>query len=60
MFVARDLSASKLAGDEAFEIRVRTVPFTSFSDLIRANDLHDAGTIAALFLTQAYLAQKKK
>ena len=39
---------------------LRTVPFTIFSDLIRANDLHDAGTITALFLTQAYHAEKKK
>ena len=55
VFLARDLSPSKLEGDEKYPVGTRKVPLDSFVDLCASGELHDATAIAALCLTQRFL-----
>jgi ADP-ribose diphosphatase len=54
-FLARDLVPSKLVGDETHPITQRSLPLSSFTELCRSGELHDAPAIAALSLTRAFL-----
>jgi 8-oxo-dGTP pyrophosphatase MutT (NUDIX family) len=54
-FLARDLVPSKLTGDETHAVSERRIPLSSFTDLCRSGELHDAPAIAALTLARAFL-----
>ncbi len=56
VFLARELSARRLAGDELYVIDVERVPLASFESLIAAGRLLDARVIAALYLARAFVA----
>ncbi|MBN1955319.1 MAG: NUDIX domain-containing protein [Anaerolineae bacterium] len=56
VFLARDLSPSRLPGDERHPITVRPVALDRFTDLCANGELYDASAIAALFLVQRYVA----
>ncbi len=58
LFLARDLTRSKLEGDERYPVGAREVPLERFTDLVRSGELHDATTIAALCLVQLFLEQE--
>ena len=60
VFLARDLSPSKLEGDEIYPVSTRKVPLESFIDLCTRGELHDATAIAALCLAQHFLMQEAK
>ena len=55
VYLGRDLTASKLQGDEHYPIEVERVPLSRFEDLIKAGRLLDARVIAALYLTKSFL-----
>jgi ADP-ribose diphosphatase len=59
VFLARDLEVSKLDGDEGPDwiIEIERVPLDSFEHLIQTGRLHDAPTIAALYMARRYLEQ---
>ena len=56
VYLARDLTASWLKGDEAYEIRVEWTPLDAFEELIVSGRLLDARVIAALLLARRALA----
>jgi ADP-ribose diphosphatase len=58
LFLARELTSSKLVGDEAYEIGVERVPLAEFESLMAAGRLLDARVIAALYLARAFLASR--
>lgn len=60
VFLARDLSPSKLEGDEMYPVGTRKVPLDGFIDLCTSGELHDAAAIAALCLTRRFLMQEAK
>ena len=60
VFLARDLSPSKLEGDEMYPVGTRKVHLDSFIDLCTSGELHDATAIAALCLAQHFLMQEAK
>jgi ADP-ribose diphosphatase len=60
VFLARDLSPSKLEGDEMYPVGTRKVPLDSFIDLCTRGELQDATAIAALCLAQHFLVQEAK
>jgi 8-oxo-dGTP pyrophosphatase MutT (NUDIX family) len=53
--LARDLSPSRLPGDEAHAIRIEPFPLSRFEELVDAGRLHDSNCIAALFLARRFL-----
>ena len=55
LYLARDLTPSRLEGDEDYPILVEAVPLADFERLIQAGRLLDARVIAALYLTRAFL-----
>jgi ADP-ribose diphosphatase len=57
-FLARDLSPSRLEGDEQYPVHVRAVPLDAFPDLVAAGELHDALAIAALSLAHDFLRKE--
>ena len=57
LFLARDLTPSKLQGDEVHPIGVRCVSLDDFEELIRDGELQDALAIAGFFLAREFLAQ---
>lgn len=57
IYLARELSESKLPGDEDYAIEVEPVSLARFEDLITAGRLHDSSAIAALYLARAYLSR---
>ena len=56
VYLARDLTPSRLQGDEEYEIVPEYVPLDSFESLIAAGRLTDSSVIAALFLARQFLA----
>lgn len=59
VYLARELSPSRLQGDEAYEVAVERVPLDgprAFDRLIAEGRLVDARVIAALYLTRGFLA----
>ena len=59
-FLARDLTPSKLAGDETHAITERRVSLNDFTDLCQAGELQDANAIAALCLARDYLTRSDR
>jgi 8-oxo-dGTP pyrophosphatase MutT (NUDIX family) len=47
-FLARDLTPSKLEGDEIYPVGARAVPLARFVDLVESGELQDATAVAAL------------
>lgn len=56
LFLARDLTESKLKGDEEEELEVITYPFDKFEELIDQGKITDARMITALFLAKRFLS----
>ena len=56
VFLARELTASRLPGDEGYLIVVERVPLASFETLIATGRLSDARVIAALYLARQWLS----
>ncbi len=56
LYLARDLTPSRLQGDETYAITQETVPLASFESLIVSGRLTDSSVIAALFLARQFLA----
>lgn len=54
-FLARDLSESKLVGDEEDVIEVVPLPLTALDRLIQSGELQDAGILMAVYLAQRFL-----
>ena len=59
LFLARDLVASSLAGDEDYVIGVEHVPLASFETYIATGHLRDARVIAGLYLARAFLLRHR-
>jgi 8-oxo-dGTP pyrophosphatase MutT (NUDIX family) len=57
LYLARDLTESRLVGDEDYEIGVARVPLAAFEQYITSGQLRDARVIAGLYLARAYLQQ---
>ncbi|HLW00499.1 MAG TPA: NUDIX domain-containing protein [Ktedonobacterales bacterium] len=55
VYLARNLTPSRLEGDEGYPILVEAVPLADFERLIQAGRLLDARAIAALYLARAFL-----
>lgn len=54
-YLARDLTPSKLEGDELYPVGTRRVSLRSVLELCAGGELHDAAAIAALCLAQRHL-----
>lgn len=55
VFLARDLTPSKLDGDEVYPITTRKIPLDSFVSLCCSRELLDAPSIAGLCLAQRFV-----
>ena len=60
LFLARDLVASSLTGDEEYPIGVARVPLATFETYIASGHVRDARVIAGLYLARAYLLRHPK
>lgn len=60
IFLARDLSESKLQGDEPWNITAERHPLTAIDTLIAEGQLQDSTVMASLMLAQKYLASAGK
>lgn len=58
VFLARDLTLSKLEGDETTEIIVEAISFAGFETLIASGQIQDSSVIAALYLARSFLAKE--
>lgn len=56
IYLARDLTPSKLEGDEDYEIGLEPRPLATLDALFASGELRDARVIAALFLARDHLA----
>lgn len=56
VLLARDLTESKLAGDELGEIAVKEFSSQEVQDLIVKNEINEARTISAFYLAQKFLS----
>lgn len=59
VYLVRDLSANRLQGDEHYQITTEQVPLAHFEDLIASGRLRDGASIAALYMTRAWLARER-
>lgn len=59
MYLARDLSESKLEGDEEEPLEIIKHPFDKFEELIESKQLTEARMIAALYLARSFLEKEK-
>ncbi len=57
LYLARDLVASRLPGDEDYEIGIARAPLAAFEEFITSGQIRDARIIAGLYLARAYLQQ---
>ena len=55
VFLARQLTPSKLEGDETYPIRQRKVALSSFEMLCSSGELKDAVAISALYMVRSWL-----
>ena len=55
IFLARELSESKLEGDEEEEFEIIKYPFDKFENLIDSGELTESRIIAALYLARRFL-----
>ena len=60
VYLARNLTPSKLQGDEDYMIQVVPTPLASFETLIASGDLRDAASIAGLFLARRFLENETR
>jgi len=60
VYLARNLRASKLAGDEPHEIVIQKMPLADFEQLIETGRLNDSNVIAALYLTRSFLDKEQR
>jgi ADP-ribose diphosphatase len=60
VFLARDLSRSRLEGDERHPVRACRVPLDRFLELFASGELHDAATLAALCLAQEFMRKEQE
>ncbi|MDE2025295.1 MAG: NUDIX domain-containing protein [Patescibacteria group bacterium] len=58
VFLAEELTESKLEGDEIEEVEIVRYPFAKFEELIGKGDLSEARVIAALFLARNHVIGK--
>ncbi len=58
VYLARELSESKLQGDEPYEITTVRVPLEQVDDLIESGRLVDAMVIAAVYMARRALKRK--
>ena len=58
VFLARDLSPSKLTGDEQHQVSTREVPIDAWLDLCLRGELQDAPSITALCLARDFLSKE--
>lgn len=58
VFLARDLSESRLSGDEMHELEIVEYPLKDFEKLIDDKKLNEARMIAALYLAARFLGQQ--
>lgn len=58
VYLARNLTPSRLEGDEAYDIGIGQVPLAEFESLIAAESLRDARVVAALYLARSYLQRE--
>jgi ADP-ribose diphosphatase len=58
VYLARELTPSRLKGDEEYVINVEKVPLAEFERLIAAGRLLDARVIAALYMARSFLKAK--
>jgi 8-oxo-dGTP pyrophosphatase MutT (NUDIX family) len=56
LYLARDLTPSRLQGDEDYPIVTETVALDSFETLIASGRLRDSSVITALFLARQWVA----
>lgn len=59
LYLARELTPSKLHGDEIHNITTELVPLNDFERVIAAGRLHDSTVIAALYLARDYIKQEQ-
>lgn len=59
LFLARELTPSKLHGDEIHNITTELVPLNGFERLITSGRLHDSTVIAALYLARDFIKQEQ-
>ncbi len=55
IFLAQELTESKLVGDEMEELEIIYYPFEKFEELISQNKITEARMIAALYLAKRFL-----
>ena len=60
IFLARELTESKLAGDEEESLELIYYPFNKFEELIEEGKLTEARMIAAFYLAKRFLEKPKK
>jgi ADP-ribose diphosphatase len=58
LYLARDLTPSRLQGDEDYPIVTETVALDSFETLMASGRLRDSSVIAALLLARQFLANE--
>lgn len=58
IYLARDLSESKLSGDEEEALEIIKHPFGNFEELIKSEQLTEARMIAALYLAKSFLEKE--
>lgn len=54
-FLARDLTPSRLQGDEPYELPITRVPLNSFEPLLSTGALVDSTVIAALYMAREHI-----
>jgi ADP-ribose diphosphatase len=59
-FLVRELTASRLPGDEVHPVRARAVPLDGFSALCERGELMDTTAIAALGLAARFVKREEK
>lgn len=59
IFLARDLSESRLTGDESHALEIIEYPLKDFEKLIDDKKLNEARMIAALYLAARFLRQER-
>lgn len=57
IFLARNLTESKLEGDETEPLEIVEYPFEKFEELIESGELNEARSIAALYIVRKFLKQ---
>jgi hypothetical protein len=59
IFLGRDLTPSKLQGDESYEMSLERIPLSQLEALIASKRLTDAMIIAALYMARSFIEGEK-